>query len=70
MLKVRVTRLVQKLFGLLYLAMAALLVHWSDGDITAAVVVAALGLWHLLSKEIILYGDYYIRIPKKKGRKS
>lgn len=60
----------QKLFGALGILLAALTIHWLDGDATVAIILAIPSLVLIFSKKMWIVDNYYIDVMDEKKKKS
>ena len=57
----------QKLIGLLGVLLAALTIHWLNGDATVAIIILIPSLMLIFSKKMWIVDNYYIDVIDKKN---
>lgn len=60
----------QKLIGVLGLLLAALTVHWLNGDATVAIFLIIPSLVLIFSKKMWLLNDYYFEVIDEKEKRN
>lgn len=60
----------QKLMGAFGLLLAALTIHWLDGDATVAIFLILPSIVMIFSKKMWIINDYYFEVMDKKKHKK